>query len=270
MANYVVGDIQGCFDSLVSLLDCVKFDPNSDTLYCVGDLVNRGPKSLETLRFLKSLGGSVQPVLGNHDLHLISCYYGIRQLKTNDTANDVLKADDAEELILWLRQLPLAIHIPESNVFISHAGLYPGWTIKKGLKYAALFENRLKSDNYLKLLNKMYGNRPNKYSKSFSESKAWLFTVNVFTRMRYCYKDSRLNFKEKSDPSSNPKNSVVPWFELPNKRSNDTRVIFGHWSSLGLYKKDNIIGLDTGCVWGQEMTLYDIDKDQFIHQKAID
>jgi len=270
MADYVVGDIQGCFDSLISLLDQVNFNPKTDTLYCVGDLVNRGPKSLETLRFLKSLGNSVKPVLGNHDLHLISCYYGVREFKRNDTANAILNADDAEELILWLRELPLAIYIAKSDVFISHAGLYPAWSINKGLKYAKVFEKALKSDKYMNLLRKMYGNTPNKFSKLLSTKKKWLFTVNVFTRMRYCYKDASLDFKEKSDPATNHKKSVVPWFQLPNKRDENTRFIFGHWSSLGLYNKKNIIGLDTGCVWGQKMTLYDIGKDKFIQQKAID
>jgi len=268
MTKYVVGDIQGCFDSLIALLSKVSFNPNNDTLYCVGDLVNRGPKSLETLRYLKSLGSSVKPVLGNHDLHMLSCYYGIRKFKKQDTAKSILKADDAEELVSWLKQQPLAIYDESCDVFISHAGLYPKWSIKQGLEYSKDFSNTLNSDKYMNLLKKMYGNRPNKFSIKLPKKKQWLFTVNTFTRMRYCYHDSRLNFKEKGSLKSN--NKVTPWFSLEHKRASETRFVFGHWSSLGLHQEDNIICIDTGCVWGQSMTLYDIDKDIFIQQEAID
>jgi len=268
MAKYVVGDIQGCFDSLIALLSKVSFNPEKDILYCVGDLVNRGPKSLETLRYLKSLGSSVKPVLGNHDLHMLSCYYGIRKFKKGDTAKSILKADDAEELVSWLKQQPLAIYDEQSDVFISHAGLYPQWSIEQGLHYSNVFCDALKSDKYLNLLKKMYGNRPNKFSNKLPKKKVWLFTVNTFTRMRFCYHDSRLNFKEKGSLKSNDK--VIPWFSLKHNRPDKTRFVFGHWSSLGLYQKENVIGIDTGCVWGQSMTLYDIEKDIFIQQQAID
>ena len=268
MTDYVVGDIQGCFDSLIALLEKINFDQKKDILYCVGDLVNRGPKSLETLEFLHSLGSSTKIVLGNHDLHMISCYYGLRKLKKNDTAHSVLNSTKADFYIDWLRQQPLMIFNSKKNFVVSHAGFYPKWSLKQGLKYSEKFSNALKSDNYMILLEKMYGNKPDIFSKSLSKSKKWLFTVNAFTRMRYCTKKSKLDFEMKGYPIDSEK--FFPWFEIKNKRDNTTRFIFGHWSTLGLYKKNNIIGIDTGCVWGKKLTIYDIDNDQFIQQKAID
>jgi bis(5'-nucleosyl)-tetraphosphatase (symmetrical) len=268
MTKYVVGDIQGCFDSLEALLDKASFDPVKDTLYCVGDLINRGPKDLETLVFLSSLGESVKPVLGNHDLHFLSCYYGIREFRKSDTSKKIRKSDSAEELVHWLKQMPLMIYDESADVVISHAGLYPGWSLEQGLAFSKTFSSKLKSDKFMILLKKMYGNKPNKFSEKLSKKQRWLFTVNSFTRMRYCYNDMRLNFSKKGSPKEYK--NVRPWFNLPNKRPKNTRFVFGHWSNLGLYEKDNIIGIDTGCVWGNKLTLYNIDDSVFIQQKAID
>lgn len=268
MTDYVVGDIQGCYDSLLALLDKTSFKPETDTLYCVGDLINRGPKSLETLEFLHSLGDAVKIVLGNHDLHLISCHYGLRQLKQLDTAQSVLDSPKASFWIEWLRQQPLMIHNKDKDFVICHAGLYPNWSIKKGLSFSNKFSFLLKGDNYLILLKNIYGNKPKKYNKSLSEQKKLRFAVNAFTRMRYCYSDASLDFCFKDFPASNK--SLHPWFSLKRKISSSTRLIFGHWSSLGLYHQNNMICIDTGCVWGNELTLYNVDDDSFIHQKAID
>jgi bis(5'-nucleosyl)-tetraphosphatase (symmetrical) len=268
MTDYVVGDIQGCFDSLIALLDQIEFNKEHDTLYCVGDLVNRGPKSLETLEFLHSLGKSAKVVLGNHDLHLISCHYGIRGLKKNDTAQSVLASPKADFYINWLRQQPLIIYNNEKDFVISHAGLYPKWTLKQGLYYSEIFCNMLKSNKYLILLEKIYGNKPDKFNMTLSKAKKWLFTVNAFTRMRYCTKDAKLDFEMKGSPTES--DTLIPWFQLKNKRDKNTRYIFGHWSSLNLYKLDNVIGIDTGCVWGHKLTIYNVDNDQFIQQTAID
>lgn len=268
MADYVVGDIQGCFDSLIALLDKIAFNPQKDTLYCVGDIVNRGPKSLETLAFLYSLNDSAKIVLGNHDLHLISCHYGLRKLKNSDTVQSILDSPKADFYINWLRQQPLIIYNKEKKFVVCHAGLYPNWSLEQGMHYSELFCNKLKSNNYMILLEKMYGNKPAKFSKTLSKEKKWLFAVNAFTRMRYCSKGAKLDFDMKDYPINN--NKLFPWFVLKNKRSKSTRYIFGHWSSLNLYKKDNIIGIDTGCVWGNVLTIYDIDNDQFIQQPSID
>lgn len=268
MTDYVVGDIQGCYDSLVALLDKAKFNPELDTLFCVGDLINRGPKSLETLEFLYSLGNSVKVVLGNHDLHLISCHYGLRQLKQLDTAQSVLDSSKANFWIEWLRQQPLMIFDADKDFIICHAGLHPSWSIKEGLSFSKKFSTQLKSDKYMILLDNMYGNTPNKYDESLSEPKQLRFAVNAFTRMRYCYFDKSLDFSFKNFPTT--QSTLHPWFNLPNKLPKSTRLIFGHWSSLGLYHQNNVICIDTGCVWGNELTLYNIDDDSFIHQKSID
>ena len=269
MASYVVGDIQGCFDSLIALLDQVNFDAENDTLYCVGDLVNRGPKSLKTLRFLKSIGESAKIVLGNHDLHLISVYYGIRELNRKDTLHKILTAKDAEELIVWLKSQPLMIHDKTQGFVISHAGIYPNWSIKRALKNATELSNALQGDDFKKVLKKMYGNEPVVYNKKASRFKRFRFIVNSFTRMRFCTHKAELNFTLKTSPqlSNKQESKLVPWFELPHKRPNDILFLFGHWSALGLFKQDNIICLDSGCVWGNKLSLYDIDQQQFVSVK---
>jgi len=269
MTDYVVGDIQGCHDSLHALLHKVSFNPSTDTLYCVGDLINRGPKSLETLELLHSLGDSAKIVLGNHDLHLIFCFHKIRQLKSIDTAHSILSSPRASFWIDWLKQFPLMIYNAEKDFIVCHAGLYPQWSIEQGISYSNKFSSMLKSDKSLKIIKKIYGDKPTKFSTDLSETKLLRFSVNSFTRMRYCYTDMSLNFTKKNFPTSSAK--LQPWFNFDRQQiSKQTRIIFGHWSSLGLYHHNNVICLDTGCVWGNELTLYNIDSDQFIHQLAID
>lgn len=270
MTDYVVGDIQGCCDSLVNLLDKVNFKPEIDRLFCVGDLINRGPKSIETLELLHSLNDSVQVVLGNHDLHLISCFYQLRSLKKTDTAQTILTSPKAEYWIDWLRQQPLMIYEPEKDFIISHAGIYPKWSTEQALSLSNKFSEYLKSDNCMIFIEKIYGNNPNKYTESLSEDEKMRFSVNAFTRMRYCYKNGELDFSNKTFPSFDKKEQLLPWFSLKRKIPSTTRTIFGHWSSLGLYHHNNVICIDTGCVWGNELTLYNIDNDVFIQQSAID
>lgn len=269
MTTYVVGDVQGCYDSLILLLKRIEFNPENDHIIFAGDIINRGPKSLKTIRFIKSLGDSASLVLGNHDLHLISVFYKIRSASSKDTVNKLLNAKDAENLVNWLRQQPLAIYRKDLDLFVSHAGLYPNWSIKQGLKRAKKFSVQLKSDNFLKLLKRMYGNSPLDYHYHLSKYAKLRFTVNSFTRMRYCQHDATLNFSEKHSPNA-AKRGLQPWFKLENKRNTSTRFVFGHWSSLGFYNLDNIICLDTGCVWGNKLTAYNVDKDKFISVKSIE
>lgn len=273
MAKYIIGDIQGCFDSLQALLKKVHFDPNNDTLYCVGDLVNRGPKSLKTLRFLKNIGESCRVVLGNHDLHLISLYYNIRSGSKKDTIAKLLNSSDAKVLIEWLRSQPLMIYDETDKFIISHAGIYPQWNIKTALRYASLFSESLKSDSFKTILKKMYGNEPAQLTNESNNSAILRFTVNSFTRMRFCHKNGDLSFIEKGAPdlittSSNQENDTLAWFQLPNKRPKDVSFFFGHWSSLGLYHHENIFCLDSGCVWGNKLSLYDLDNKKFISVKS--
>jgi len=269
MTDYAVGDIQGCHDSLATLLNKVNFDPNSDKLYCVGDLVNRGPKSLETLKLLHSLGSCVDIVLGNHDLHLIFCFYKVRNLKSKDTAHEILDSPEAEFWINWLKQFPLIIYNSEKDFIISHAGLFPKWSLEQALLLSKSFNTFLNNNKSLILLDKIYGDHPNTYTEELSNIKKLRFSVNAFTRMRYCYSDLSLNFSCNTFPSS--EKDLSPWFTFPRTNiDKKTRIIFGHWSSLGLYHSNNNICVDTGCVWGNELTLYDIDNDRFIHQNSID
>ena len=270
MTDYVVGDIQGCCDSLKALLDKVNFDPLVDHLYCVGDLINRGPKSLATLEFLFSLGSSVSTVLGNHDIHLISCYHKLRSLKKQDTAQEILSSSSASFWVDWLCQQPLIIYNKKKNFIVAHAGIYPQWSIDEALHFSTLFSKQLKSDNILILLENIYGNKPNNFSKCNSEEDYLRFIVNACTRMRYCYSNGRLDFSNKSFPNDKQNSELIPWYHLQQKVNISTRIVFGHWSSLGLYHHNNIICIDTGCVWGNELTLYNVDQDCFIQQKAID
>jgi len=192
---------------------------------------------------------------------------GIRNESPRDTIKKICNAKDAEELIEWLRQHPLAIYEKDLDLFISHAGIYPGWSNKSAIKRSKKFSKYLRSNKYLKLLEYMYGNKPKRYSSKLSKYEKLRFTVNSFTRMRFCELDSSLNFSNKRSPEESDSN-LLAWFKLPSKRSKTTRYLFGHWSSLGLYKQDNVICLDTGCVWGQKLTAYNATEDVFISVKA--
>ena len=259
MAIYAVGDIQGCRDELLRLLDKLRFDPGKDHLYCVGDLVNRGPDSLGVLRTIKGLKSSVTCVLGNHDLHLISIYSGIRAHRHSDSLKKVLKAEDADELISWLRRRPL-LHVDKrTRTVICHAGIYPGWTIKKARSYAHEVESVLRSDKYRAFLKKMYGNRPAVWKDSLSAHRRLRFIINAFTRMRYCTGKGALVFRYNGAPGTQPAR-LHPWYTLRGKDPKGYTIVFGHWSTLGALRSRIAIGLDSGCVWGGPLTAVRLDR----------
>ncbi|TRW95555.1 symmetrical bis(5'-nucleosyl)-tetraphosphatase [Candidatus Methylobacter oryzae] len=251
MSIYAIGDIQGCFDELLRLLDTVSFNAQSDQLWFAGDLVNRGPKSLETLRFVKSLGDSAVTVLGNHDLHLLAASCVPKIANKKDSLLPILEAPDRDELIHWLRHRPL-FH-SNDDFCLLHAGLPPQWDLKKTQKMASLVEQVLRSDDYQSFLNQMYGNKPNLWSSSLKGVDRLRFIVNCFTRMRYCDLKGQLDFIHNGPPGSQPKN-LMPWFEVPKRKSANMRIIFGHWSSLGYYEGANCYAIDTGCLWGGQLT----------------
>ena len=260
MAHYAVGDIQGCYDPLSRLLDRVNFDTNEDTLLCVGDLVNRGPKSLKTLRLLKSLDNQCVSVLGNHDIHLLSMMYGVRELRSHDTLSKVINAPDAQEIADWLRSRPL-LHVNHDRQYIMcHAGVYPWWSLDKAVKRAhdveSIFRNEEKC---IRLLKRIYNNKPNKWSADLSKLHQRRFTINAFTRMRFCSPKGHLNLTESGFNGKIRKNRI-PWFDVPNDSLKNYRVIFGHWSALGLLNTKRYLCLDTGCVWGREMTMAKLPK----------
>lgn len=262
MALYAVGDIQGCYDQLQKLLDKVNFDPAGDTLYCVGDLVNRGPKSLKILRFLSKMGSSCTAVLGNHDIHLLSMIYGVRTPRPNDTLSKILEAKDVIDLAEWLRHLPLLVHDKEYKLLMCHAGIYPWWTIKQAKENAKEVERIFKDeDKCIKLLHKIYSNKPSKWQETLGKTQRRRFTINAFTRMRFCSPRGHLNLTE-SGYSGKVRKNRVPWFNISNPSLSEHRVIFGHWSALGLMVSDQFISLDTGCVWGREMTMAKIPKSK--------
>lgn len=251
MAIYAIGDIQGCFDELLRLLDLIQFNQSKDQLWFTGDLVNRGPKSLETLRFVKSLGKAAVTVLGNHDLHLLAASCNHRGTRKKDSLDEVLAASDRDELLDWLRYRPLLHHNEEFCLI--HAGLPPQWDFKKSIKMAAKVEKVLQSDDYHKFLKKMYGNQPDLWSEDLTGTDLIRFAVNCFTRMRYCEKNGRLDFEHNGPLGTQPRH-LKPWFSVPNRKNHSLKIVFGHWSTLGFYQGDNCYAIDTGCLWGGQLT----------------
>ena len=259
MAVYAIGDLQGCYDEFCHLLDKIHFDASRDTLWLAGDLVNRGPKSLETLRLVKSLGDRIITVLGNHDLHLLACAAGIKQ--TNDASmQTILTADDREELLYWLRHQPLLHHDSNLGYTLVHAGLPPQWDLALALSCAAELQNILRGDNYYDFLHHMYGDQPALWSEALIGWKRLRFISNAFTRLRYCDQDGLMGLQEKGTPGSQ-NNGMLPWFDVPSRKNQDLKIIFGHWSTLSLIEINtaNIFPLDTGCVWGLRLTAMRID-----------
>ncbi len=260
MATYAVGDLQGCLKPLQCLLSEVSFDPVVDRLWVVGDLVNRGPESLATLRFIKSLGDSAVVVLGNHDLHLMAIYYGIRSV--SKSLREVIEAPDIDELMLWLRQQPL-IHIDaEKQIAMSHAGLLPIWSLEQAQTYSDEVSKKLKGKKVERFLKNMYGNSPKRWRSELKGVKRFRAIVNAFTRMRFCTASGKLEF-DTSDSLVPPSEKYKPWFQFANPSLEGWQFIFGHWAVLaGNVDVPNIHGLDTGCVWGREMTLMRLDDGQ--------
>lgn len=260
MAVYAVGDIQGCYDELRRALDGVAFDPNGDRLWCVGDLVNRGPQSLEVLRFVRDLGDNAICVLGNHDLHLLALANGNDRHKDEGSLQAILAAPDREALLHWLRHRPLAHFDDQLGFLMIHAGLPPQWDLATTLGCAAEVEQVLRSDGHTDYFQHMYGNKPDRWDPMLSGMERWRFITNCLTRLRFCEPDGRLALKEKGPPGSQLAGRL-PWFEHPQRASRDLRIVFGHWSTLGFRATDNVWALDTGCLWGGALTLLRLDQE---------
>jgi bis(5'-nucleosyl)-tetraphosphatase (symmetrical) len=241
---------------LQRLLEAIRFDPATDRLLLTGDLVNRGPKSLATLRLIRSLGRAATTVLGNHDLHLLAVAYGVSRTKRKDTFQDVLTAPDCQELLDWLRQQPLCHR--EGRFTLVHAGLPPQWTVDDAIERAAEVEAVLSGTDCAEFFRQMYGNEPDRWSDG---EKGWdrlRFIVNCLSRMRYCEANGRLDFRDSGAPGTQRK-GLLPWFKLPNRRSAGAQILFGHWSTLGFRVVDGCYALDTGCLWGGELTALRLD-----------
>lgn len=259
MTTYAVGDIQGCYDELQALLDKLKFDFRTDTIWFVGDLVNRGPRSLEVLRFIKSLGECAVTVLGNHDLHLLAVAYGHEPAKKNDTLDNILDAEDREELLYWLRTRPLIHHDEIRQISLVHAGLPPQWSLHKALECAYEVEQVLSSDLFNDFLANMYGNLPAKWDEKLQGWDRLRFIINSCTRLRYVNSDTgELELTIKGSPGSQSE-QYLPWYRFPDRRTADCKILFGHWSTNGFTTVNNTVCLDSGCIWGGKLTAINVD-----------
>lgn len=258
MAVYAIGDIQGCFDELLALLEALSFEPRRDVLWFAGDLVNRGPKSLDVLRFVKSLGDQATTVLGNHDLHLLAVAHAHARLRRKDTLDEILRAPDSDELLDWLRHRPLLHHDATLGFTMVHAGLPPQWDLTEALGYAAEVEAMLHGPRYIAFLKHMYGDKPAQWSDNLKDWERVRFITNCFTRLRFCDAEGRLELNEKGPPGTQPA-PYIPWFEVSGRRSRNCNIVFGHWSTLGDHATNQVYALDTGCLWGGELTALRLD-----------
>lgn len=270
MPTYIVGDIQGCFDGLQKLLKKVNFSPLNDRLIAVGDLVGRGTQPLQTLDYLYSLENSFDTVLGNHDLHLLAIYAGIRKAKPNDNLDTLLASPQLETHINWLRRKPLAL-MAAPNTLVTHAGLYPLWSVKKALKMSNEISQHLQAEDWKTFLINMYGNQPSVWNKTLLGPERLRFIVNAMTRMRFIENSNKLDFTCTSSPEQAPAH-LIPWFKITNKKLKaKQKVVFGHWASLnGNTQDQQFCGLDTGYVWGQNMTLLELSSEQLYSVKYQD
>jgi bis(5'-nucleosyl)-tetraphosphatase (symmetrical) len=260
LSRFAIGDIQGCHDELRTLVRELGFSPDRDRLWFVGDLVNRGPDSVGVLRYVRSLGDSAVVVLGNHDLHLLAVALGSRRkTKKGDTLEGVLGAPDRDTLLEWLLGLPLAHHDTEAGDLLVHGGLIPQWSVDDALALSSEVQDALARDAR-GVFDEMYGDRPDTWSDELKGMDRLRFTINVFTRMRYCTAEGRIDLKLKDAPDSVARDGFRPWFEFDQRRSQPARVVFGHWSTLGFYRGKNALALDTGCVWGGKLTAIDLDR----------
>lgn len=254
-APIAIGDLQGCLDPLLELLDAIERDAPGRPLWFCGDLVNRGPQSLETLRFVRDLGDRAVSVLGNHDLHLLAVAHGIRRAHRNDTLDPILTAPDRDALLEWLRHRPLAHHA-HAHLLV-HAGVMPAWRVADTLALAAEVEAGLRGADVRGFLSTMYGNEPARWSDALEGADRRRLVINALTRMRFLTRDGAIDFSHKEGADNAP-DALVPWFDAPDRRTHDTTMVFGHWSALGLRLRDNLVALDTGCVWGGALTAVEL------------
>ncbi|MCX2861146.1 symmetrical bis(5'-nucleosyl)-tetraphosphatase [Paucibacter sp. PLA-PC-4] len=264
--NYLIGDLQGCCDALERLLATLDFSPSRDRLYLLGDLVNRGPASLATLRRLQGLGDAARCLLGNHDLHLLAAAAGTRKPHRSDTLSEILDAPDREALLEWLRHQRLALH--EQGWLMVHAGVVPQWDAVQTLALAGEVEALLRGPDLQDFLQQMYGNEPLSWDESLVGTARWRFIVNVLTRLRFCDAQGRLDLKTK-DADGAPE-GFQPWFDVPGRRTADTPIAFGHWSTLGLLQRADLLALDTGCVWGGRLTAARVEAGRVLEIIQVD
>ena len=253
---YLMGDLQGCCQALERMLQTIDFSPSRDHLFVLGDLVNRGPDSLGVLRRLRGLDNAATCLLGNHDLHLLAVAHGVRKMHRSDTLAPILDAPDREDWLLWLRQQRLAVHA--HGWLMVHAGVVPQWDAAQTVALAGEVETMLRSPEVGEFLTLMYGNEPARWDDSLQGVDRWRCVVNSLTRLRFCAADGTMEFATKEGAGGAPE-GYMPWFEVPGRRTQGTPVAFGHWSTLGLVNRDDLLALDTGCLWGGHLTAVRVD-----------
>lgn len=263
MAVYAIGDVQGCYQALQTLLTQIRFDPARDRLWFTGDLVNRGPQSLEVLRFVIALEDRAVCVLGNHDLHLLAVAAGTAKPKKRDTLDDILCAPDKDELLQWLRSRPLLHHDHRFGYTLIHAGLPPSWDLADAQRLAHEAEIKLQSNEADDFFHHMYGDLPDHWNENLRGIDRLRIIVNAFTRLRYCDLEGNMDLRPKGPPGSQPP-ELLPWFQVPGRRSRDQQIVFGHWSALGLWHDDGVIGLDSGCLWGRSLSAVRLDSNPVV------
>ncbi len=266
MADYVIGDIQGCYEPLQRLLDKIHFNEHTDRLWFVGDLVNRGPESLATLRFIKNLPMMPRITLGNHDLHLLGKLFGEHTWENaDDTLHEILDAPDGEELGHWLRKQSILYHDPELNVVMCHAGIAPAWDLNQAKALALELENTLSGEHYRDYLTHMYGNKPDHWSEDLTGMDRLRVICNYFTRMRFCNEQGHLVLNYKGSVDQAP-NDLYPWYSVPHRHEIEAEIVFGHWAALeGKCPQPRIYAVDTGCYWGGQLTALRLqDKQRFM------
>lgn len=254
--NYLVGDLQGCCDPLERLLQTIDFSPSRDHLYVLGDLVNRGPDSLGVLRRLRGLDASATCLLGNHDLHLLAVAHGVRKPHRSDTLDAILNAPDRDDWLDWIRRQRLAVH--EQGWLMVHAGVVPQWDAQETVKLAREVEAMLSGPDLGHFLTQMYGNEPARWDDGLQGVPRWRCVVNVLTRLRFCATDGTMEFATKEGLGAAPE-GFMPWFDVPGRRTAGTPVAFGHWSTLGLINREDLLALDTGCIWGGQLSAARVD-----------
>lgn len=262
MATYAIGDLQGCFEPLQRLLGEIGFSPSRDRLWFVGDLVNRGPASLEVLRFVRDLGEGAVMVLGNHDLHLLVTAAGLAKMHREDTFEEILTAPDRTELLDWLRAQPL-MHVEDEYAMV-HAGLLPQWTIGQSLELAGEAEEVLRGKNHVEFYRHMYGNRPDRWDDDLRGWDRLRVIVNAMTRLRVCTPEGEMEFSHKGELADVPR-GYMPWFDVPGRRSTTHTVLCGHWSALSLKVEPRLLALDTGCLWGRALTAVRLEDRKLFH-----
>lgn len=264
MSTYFIGDVHGCYDTLMQLLEKIQFNRQHDKLIFVGDLINRGPKSLEVLRFVKGLGKSAQMVLGNHDISFFAYALGVYHGRGSDFP-EMAKAQDAEQLLAWLREQPLLIHDEASNVVVTHAGIPPRWSIAQAKKQARKAERKMRGKKWESYLRYAYGKSEDKWQDDFDKYDKFRYRLNGFTRLRYCDDSGEPDLRDKC-PVGEQNKGLAPWFALRKKLQRDgkARLVFGHWAALGYHDDGQAICIDSGCAWGGKLTAISIENGSVI------